>query len=448
MGGANNAPSANEAIDVDGLELGATTTSSSAANAPPKKRLRGSAFASSGALAIPAEATLRALLAVEKAHTDGWNRDNAVVIPLGQSGYVKRDLPVYKPAFEAAGFDVKRRAEKGMWPSEKIDAPSTAYGVLLCLSFNNDHCFDPQMFPRIPKDRKINRLFNLRDILWSKHKFCGTVGSALKGLPDKFHSFTFPCWVMPGKYTDLVSYAEKKQRDGGGDDSAMPSFIVKPRSLGAGMGIYVVDSMDGVKDLRKSQSVVQTYLADPHLINQRKWDMRTYVLCTSVSPLRAYVYTRGLVRFATSKYDPDAQAGGDKTQFLTNTSVNKHAEGAKLKDITWSFKKLKKHFETDEDQDFAEVMFRVQRAIGLTLLSSESMFKKHLDKANFKCTSCYQLLGVDVIFDSALNPRVIEVNGEPSMRLTSIGKTHYDYTKKSMAKALEESCTKNRAPSC
>ena len=132
---------------------------------------------------------------------------------------------------EAAGFDVKRRAEKGMWPSEKIDAPPTAYGVLLCLSFNNDHCFDPQMFPRIPKDRKINRLFNLRDILWSKHKFCGTVGSALKGLPDKFHSFTFPCWVMPGKYTDLVSYAEKKQRDGGGDDSAMPSFIVKPRSL-------------------------------------------------------------------------------------------------------------------------------------------------------------------------------------------------------------------------
>ena len=148
------------------------------------------------------------------------------------------------------------------------------------------------------------------------------------------------------------------------------------------------------------------------------------------------MYNRGLVRFATSKYDPDAKAGGDKTQFLTNTSVNKHAEGAKLKDITWSFKKLKKHFETDEDQDFAEVMFRVQRAIGLTLLSSESMFKKHLDKANFKCTSCYQLLGVDVIFDSALNPRVIEVNGEPSMRLTSIGKTHYDYTKKSMAKAL------------
>ena len=403
-------------------------TSAASSSGP---RLRGAAFSTANAYAVPSQPTLGALYAVERAHTDGWNRSNAVVVPLGQLGYVKRDLPVYKPAFIKAGFDVIKRPEKGMWPSSKITADASVYGVMLCLSFNNDHCFDPSMFPSIPRDRKINRLYNLRDILWSKNKFCATVGSSLKGLPEKFQTFTFPCWVMPGKYSDLVSYANAKTTD-----DTMPSFIVKPRSLGAGMGIYVVDNMDDLRALKGTQHVVQTYLGDPHLINERKWDMRTYVLCTSVSPLRAYVYNRGLVRFATSKYDPDAKAGGDKTQFLTNTSVNKHAEGAKLKDITWSFKKLKKYFETEEDQDFAQVMLRVQRAIGLTLLSSESTFRKHLDKAQFKCTSCYQLLGVDVIFDSALNPRVIEVNGEPSMRLTSIGKTHYDYTKKSMARAL------------
>lgn len=51
--------------------------------------------------------------------------------------------------------------------------------------------------------------------------------------------------------------------------------------------------------------------------------MRTYVLVTSVVPLRAYFYGRGLIRFAGSDYNPKAKGGGDKTQFMTNTSINK-----------------------------------------------------------------------------------------------------------------------------
>ena len=35
------------------------------------------------------------------------------------------------------------------------------------------------------------------------------------------------------------------------------------------------------------------------------------------------MYGRGLVRFASEKYDPTAAGGGKRTQFLTNTSVNK-----------------------------------------------------------------------------------------------------------------------------
>ena len=82
--------------------------------------------------------------------------------------------------------------------------------------------------------------------------------------------------------------------------------------------------------------VVQTYLDNPFLINERKWDMRTYVLVTSVHPLRVYMYRDGLVRFASSKYVTDAKDGGKKTAFLTNTSVNKKT-GTAVDDLTWPF---------------------------------------------------------------------------------------------------------------
>jgi hypothetical protein len=69
------------------------------------------------------------------------------------------------------------------------------------------------------------------------------------------------------------------------------------------------------------------------------------------------------------------------------------------------------------------------------LLSAEAQFVKSWDGA-LKCANCYQLLGVDVIFDAGGRPKIVEVNGEPSMRLTAGASTHYDTTKKNMARDL------------
>jgi hypothetical protein len=87
---------------------------------------------------------------------------------------------------------------------------------------------------------------------------------------------------------------------------------------------------------------------------------------------------------------------------------------------------------------FEEVMLSIQRAIGLTLIAAESSFLRAFEAvhAGYNCENCYHLLGMDVIFDSDMQPKVVEVNGEPSLRMTSSGKTHYDVTKKSMAKDM------------
>jgi len=50
--------------------------------------------------------------------------------------------------------------------------------------------------------------------------------------------------------------------------------------------------------------IVSRYVPNPLLINGLKFDVRIYVLVTSMDPWRIYVYQEGLARFASEEYDP------------------------------------------------------------------------------------------------------------------------------------------------
>ena len=101
-------------------------------------------------------------------------------------------------------------------------------------------------------------------------------------------------------------------------------WIVKPSSSSRGRGIYLLSDL---KDIPKEEGdfVVSKYLSNPLLINGHKFDLRVYVLITSVDPLKVYVFNEGLVRFASEPYNHDFIKGG-KFSHLTNYSINKKSE--------------------------------------------------------------------------------------------------------------------------
>ena len=50
------------------------------------------------------------------------------------------------------------------------------------------------------------------------------------------------------------------------------------------------------KVIKNRDYLICEYLADPHLINGLKYDLRIYVCVTSFNPLRVYIFEEGLVR--------------------------------------------------------------------------------------------------------------------------------------------------------
>lgn len=74
-------------------------------------------------------------------------------------------------------------------------------------------------------------------------------------------------------------------------------WIVKPANLSRGRGIYLVDDVNEVSV--DDTSVISRYIANPLLINGHKFDLRLYVVITSLEPLRIYIYKEGLARFAS-----------------------------------------------------------------------------------------------------------------------------------------------------
>ena len=91
-----------------------------------------------------------------------------------------------------------------------------------------------------------------------------------------------------------------------------------------GAGIFLLRSGQEHKLQPSDKYVVQRYIHKPLLLDGYKFDLRLYVLVTSVDPLRCYLFTDGLARFCTQQYAPPNSKNMDQVYMhLTNYSLNK-----------------------------------------------------------------------------------------------------------------------------
>lgn len=270
------------------------------------------------------------------------------------------------------------------------------------------------LFKDLNETQKINHFpgtFNIgrKDRLWKNyHKLRSKHGKAeFSFLPRTF--------CLPADTKILRKVWEKR--------GIKAKWIVKPPAMARGTGIKVVNKWNQIPKTRPL--IVQRYIARPHLINNTKYDLRIYVLMTSLNPLRIYLYDEGLVRFASNVYNTDSSSLADVFMHLTNYSINKNSttyipnEDSEVRQgHKWTLGSLWQYF-AEVGIDHKPVWDRIKDMVIKTIISAENSMTP-LNRANMSSHYCgYELFGFDVLLDADLKPWLIEVNISPSLHSSS-----------------------------
>ncbi|XP_045454529.1 tubulin monoglutamylase TTLL4-like [Melitaea cinxia] len=277
------------------------------------------------------------------------------------------------------------------------------------------------MFRAIKDGQKMNHFpgtfqIGRKDRLWRNlQKLSSKYGIAEFGIMPK--TYVLPHDLKILKH-DWEKYASNNER-----------WIIKPPASARGTGIKVVSRWTQIP--KKKPVVVQRYVSKPYLINGSKFDLRLYVLVTSVHPLRIYLYKDGLARFASVKYNDDPSSLNDRYMHLTNYSINRLSKNytpnedfSACEGHKWTLETLFQYLKTEQNVDTNALWESITDLVIKTIIAGEASISS-LTKANITSRyNCYELFGIDVLLDEDLKPWLLEVNISPSLHSASPLDTH------------------------
>ena len=230
-----------------------------------------------------------------------------------------------------------------------------------------------------------------------------------KALPEiyNFHPKSF---ILPFQLSDM------KTHFAGIPKRAKRTFIIKPDKGAQGKGIFMIQDLDDISDYTES-AVAQEYIS-PLLIDGFKFDLRIYVLVTSVDPLRLYIHREGMARFCTEKYSPPRARNLEHCYaHLTNFSLNKKSanftENSK-RSLTSVMRSIREQTKISTDG----IMDEIDRIIRLTLISNQPLLSANYHtsiKSTDGKSRLFEILGFDILLDDQGKPWLLEVNSMPSL---------------------------------
>lgn len=169
---------------------------------------------------------------------------------------------------------------------------------------------------------------------------------------------------------------------------------------------------------RRRTCIVQKYIYNPLLINRRKFDIRTYVLMTSVNGnVKVYLYEEGYLR--TSCREFSIQDLSNRFVHLTNDAVQKKAQdygkfeaGNKI-----SYNEFQQYI----DKTFPNLNVSFDRDIRTQMNKvSADIFRACHGKLDPKRRlNSMEVFGLDFMIDDEFKPFLIEVNTNPCLELSS-----------------------------
>ncbi|CAJ1351123.1 unnamed protein product [Effrenium voratum] len=246
-----------------------------------------------------------------------------------------------------------------------------------------------------------------------------------KELPDAF-AFVPPTWVLPMDAADLELEMGQSRA----------TYIAKPSTGTQGKGIVLAKKWSDLTEVvQKSKPfsetcfspeyVVQRYVSSPLLLDGLKFDMRIYVVVTSIVPLRGYLFKEGLARFCTVPYQAPKESNlKEACMHLTNFAVNKQSkdfqatsdtqEGSK-RSVSSVFWQIEASGAKGAEQLWADVAQLAAKTLAALRPSLLEYYVQRAKPLHPWAPKGVQILGLDILLDSSLAPHLLELNANPSL---------------------------------
>lgn len=185
-------------------------------------------------------------------------------------------------------------------------------------------------------------------------------------------------------------------------------------------GIHVVDPGEVAAAADEEETFVQELIANPLLIDGKKFDIGVYVAMTSLEPMRVYVY-RGdvLLRFCARPYntlqfnasDLDSYVvGDDYTPIWDMPSLARYYVGSQL-----SMKaSLDVYLRTQLDVDSGALWAEVERVVASVYTRKAEAMRRAATRWP-RAGRFFELVRFDFVLDEALGVHLLEANMSPNL---------------------------------
>lgn len=319
----------------------------------------------------------------------------------------------------------------------------------------------PDWFKKVEPWMRVNHFPGMNNALARKTRLARNM-ARMQRLFSKAYQFLPPTWVLPDDLHDL------ERRFGPDPSENKMIYIVKPDHLCQGKGIFLTTELNRLKNAsmemrQKGESaVVQRYITRPMLIEGLKFDLRLYFLVAGKLnaegglDLRCFLFKDGLVRLCTTAYEaPTSETMDNKCMHLTNYAVNKHSSdfqaNTSAEDDGSGSKRSLRWFMRYVEEEFGEkerrkLWFKLMGLCVKTVLTVQptlegecnGVFPKDLSGGQMGWR-CFEVLGIDVMFDTKRKPYLIEINHLPSF--TTDSPLDEDIKRRLLDQTLELTCS-------
>ena len=172
--------------------------------------------------------------------------------------------------------------------------------------------------------------------------------------------------------------------------------------------------------------ILNRYLTNPLLINNKKFSMKTFVLVTGFSPLKIYFYRDGYLTFSQSNFtlnennvkDACIHISSEKNEFKCGKNdYNNFTYEDSLFDekcFIWNFLNFERYCKK-HDIDYNMIIAQMKDIIIKTFISVNADIINKIKKLKIKDRNMFQLFTFDFILDTNNKVYLIDIDKNPSL---------------------------------